>query len=369
MVSPHNPGLPVLLAPAMGAAGWIGAKVTVAALAASLGGLLVWIAHRRLGAPLGAASIVVALFGASAPLAVYGSQIYPELPAALAVAVAVALLTGPATNTSRVAMVAVVVVLLVLSVKYAPVAAALAVAALWWQRTTTARSRALWCASLGVLGVAYALAHLRWYGGLTPYAAGSHFAAGELTVMGDSPDYASRTGRLVGLLVDRDFGIAVWQPAYLLALPAIGAVRALRPLLPALAAGWLTATFLALTMHGWWFPGRQVVIVLPIVVLAVAVWAAQDEWRRRLTIALGALGVSSALWLLVDIALTDRTLILDPFDTRAPALVAMQAITPDLTAGDSPLLALWTLAALLALALAHLALHRRRRDHAIGAAT
>ena len=30
-------------------------------------------------------------------------------------------------------------------------------------------------------------------------------------------------------------------------------------------AGWMvTATFVALTMHGWWWPGRQVVVVLPL---------------------------------------------------------------------------------------------------------
>ena len=31
-----------------------------------------------------------------------------------------------------------------------------------------------------------------------------------------------------------------------------------------LAAGWLVATFVALTMQGWWFGGRQVVVVLPL---------------------------------------------------------------------------------------------------------
>ena len=60
------------------------AKLTLAAVAAALAALLVWIAVRRFGVPVLAAAVVVGVFAASAPLAAYGSQIYPELPAALA---------------------------------------------------------------------------------------------------------------------------------------------------------------------------------------------------------------------------------------------------------------------------------------------
>ena len=34
--------------------------------------------------------------------------------------------------------------------------------------------------------------------------------------------------------------------------------------------GWATATWLALTMQGYWWSGRQTVVVLPLAVLAVA---------------------------------------------------------------------------------------------------
>ena len=61
--------------------------------------------------------------------------------------------------------------------------------------------------------------------------------------------------RLVRLLVDRHFGLAVWQPAALAVVPAVAALARRRPpgavlLLGTAAAGWLTATFVALTMHG-----------------------------------------------------------------------------------------------------------------------
>ena len=173
-----------------------------------------------------------------------------------------------------------------LSVKYAPVALTLgAVFAVVNRR----RAPRLVGAVLGALtagALAYAVTSRGLYGGWTPYAAGSHFIDGEATVMGRSPDFAGRSWRLVALLVDRGFGLAVWQPAWLCAVPAVAWLLARRDSSPSdrsgnasagpesprpaalvlvapLAVGWLVATYLALTMHGWWFPGRQVVVVLP----------------------------------------------------------------------------------------------------------
>ena len=117
----------------MAAGGWVGAKLAMAAVAGLLAALLVWTAVRRLGVPLGTATLATVLLACSPPLAVYGSQIYPELPAALAVLAAAAALTsaappgGPATLVTGVAVAA----LPWLGVKYVPVAAAIAVVACW----------------------------------------------------------------------------------------------------------------------------------------------------------------------------------------------------------------------------------------------
>src|SRR6266511_2318343 len=141
-------------------------------------------------------------------------------------------------------------------------------------------------AALAAAGVAFVVLHRWWYGGWTPYATGDHFVAGELSAVGSDPDYLGRSRRLLGLATDRGFGLAGWQPAFLLAVPALATLARRRPAgwaavaLP-LAAGWLVATFLALTMHGWWFPGRQVVVVLPLAVLAVACWAGAGRRRRK----------------------------------------------------------------------------------------
>src|SRR5919106_2724445 len=126
-VSPHDPLLPALLAAPVALGGWAAAKMTMAFLAGALAALLVWIAVRRFEVQPFAAALTASIFGTSAPLAVYGSQVYPELPAALAVAVAVALLTGPLARSAVVGQALCVVALPWLSVKYSPVAAVIAV--------------------------------------------------------------------------------------------------------------------------------------------------------------------------------------------------------------------------------------------------
>ncbi|HEX4904900.1 MAG TPA: hypothetical protein VFU93_05585 [Acidimicrobiales bacterium] len=284
-VSPHDPLLPLVLAVPMGVAGWVGAKVAMAVLAGLLAATMLWVAVRRLALPTTRAAACVACFSLAAPLTVYGTQIYPELPGALALTIGVGAVLGSSRRSAIVAGLA-VVALPWLSVKYAPVAAVLATLALW----RLPRHRVALLAWFVASGVVFAVGHLVVYGGLTPYAAGDHFTGGEATVAGTDPDWLGRSRRLLALLVDRDYGLVAWQPAWLLAIPAVGAAARRRsPLLPILLAGWLTATFVALTMHGFWWPGRQVVVVLPILVLLIAQWA-----PTRLVVA--GLVTGSALW-------------------------------------------------------------------------
>ena len=81
-ISPHDPLLPILLAAPMAVGGWVGAKLALAACAGLLAALTLWVAVCRLAVPLRTATVGVGLASASAPLAVYGQQVYPELPAA-----------------------------------------------------------------------------------------------------------------------------------------------------------------------------------------------------------------------------------------------------------------------------------------------
>ncbi|MGF1645427.1 MAG: hypothetical protein ACFCVF_00660 [Kineosporiaceae bacterium] len=347
-LSPHNPLLPLLLAgpvalgTALAVPAWVSAKAALALVAAILAGLTVWTAGRRLGVPPRTAAVVVTVFGASPPLSVYATQLYPELMAALAVTAAVAALTGPRTGwgTAAVAVIA-VVALPWLAVKYAAVAAVLAAWALWRLRGRRAVAAGAGVA-LAAAGAGYLAFNRVVYGGWTPYAAGDFFVGGELTAVGPDPDYGARTQRLLGLLVDREFGLVPWQPAWLLLPVVLGALTvaagrwrtgaATGWLLGTLAAGWATATWVAQTMHGWWWPGRQLVVVLPVAVLLVAAWAAGGARRTWPVAVLGVLGIGAHVVLVAGTTGSppDRTLVVDFATTPWPPYEALRALSPAL---------------------------------------
>ena len=191
-------------------------------------------------------------------------------------------------------------------------AAALAVVALV-RLVREQRRAAVWlAASLALSGVVYLVAHRLLWGGWTVYATGDHFVqTGEFSVIGVEPDYVGRSLRLVALLSDQAYGLVAWQPAWLLAVPAVGALVALRgratpgfvraAALAPLLAGWTVATWWALTMHGFWWPGRQVVAVLPIAALVVLWWVGRIvPWLKPVAAALGLIGVAHYAAMLVD---------------------------------------------------------------------
>ncbi|HXV93958.1 MAG TPA: hypothetical protein VD813_11710, partial [Pseudonocardia sp.] len=247
-ISPHDPLLPLLLAVPTGIGGWVGAKLALSLAAGAVAALTLWLAVRRFGVRPRTAAVGAAVAGASAPLAVYGQQIYPELPAALVVLVGVAALTGPVRDRELWLLGAVVTALPWLSIKYGLVAATLAaLGALRWWRAGRRGRVGLLAAGLTLMAVVNLAVHRVVWGGWTAYASGDHFAeTGEFAVVGVDPDHAERTLRIAGLLLDREFGLVPWQPAWLLAVPAVAALLTRRRpgwavLAAPLAAGWFVA--------------------------------------------------------------------------------------------------------------------------------
>jgi hypothetical protein len=364
-LSPHDPLLPVLLAVPMGLGGWLAAKLTLAVLAGILAALLLWTAVRRFAVPLRLAAPGVALATCTAPLAVYGQQVYPELPGALAALAAVAAITAPRPDGRALAALAVAVLALPwLSVKYAPVGAALfLVAAVGLVRAGLRGRAAVLTAVLAAGGLVYLGVHRAIYGGITAYASGDAFqGSGEFGVVGFQPDYPGRTVRLLGLLVDRDFGIAAWQPAWFLLVPALVALLVTRPphwpvLAVPLLAGWATATWVALTMQGFWWPGRQLVVVLPLAVLVILAWLSKlgrSAWLAAA--ALAGVGVVYYVVLLVTGYAGGTRWVLAPDDLRLhwPAALLLPD-DRDLTVADRIRYGAWMMVTAL------LALHTARR--------
>jgi hypothetical protein len=309
-VSPHDPLLPLLLAAPVAVGGWAAAKFMLAIVAGALAAVTVWTAVRRFAVPLPLAAAGVGIAACSAPLAVYGQQLYPELPAALACVLGVAVITGPVQRPQLALLGVAVVALPWLSVKYTPVAGILAaLAALRWWRAGRRSDVLALSGTLAIAAALYLGVHQAVWGGWTVYASGDQFSdVGEFAVLGVDPDFLARIWRLWGLLLDWDFGLAAWQPAWLLMVPAIAAVVARPPpgfgagtLMMPLLTGWLVATFLASTMYGWWWPGRHTVVVLPLAVLAVLCWLARCGTAVRAVAAVaGLIGVSTYAALLVD---------------------------------------------------------------------
>lgn len=340
-VSPHDPGLPALLAIPTVLGGWLGAKLALAALGGALAAAMLWVAVRRFDVGLSVAVVTVLAFSLAAPLVIYSTQVYPEIAAALVVTVGLAAATGGLHRRGILVLAGAVIALPWLSVKYAPVAAVLATIGIVRTARRGEGSRALGLVVvLAAAAAAFAVAHQAWYGGFTPYASGRHFTGGEVTVMGSDPDYAGRSVRLLGLLVDRDFGLAAWAPGYLLVVPALAAGLRRRPpggvaVTSVLGTGWALATFAALTMHGWWWPGRHVVAVLPAAVVAVAWWADRVPAARAAVIATGAIGAVTAAWVVVDVLSGHMTLIVDFDRTTNPLRGAWSVLLPDGRASTS----------------------------------
>ena len=365
-ISPHDPLLPVILAAPMGIGGWVGAKIAMAAMAGLLAALTLWTAARRFDVDVAVGAVVVGVFAVTPPLVSYGSLVYPEVPAAIAVVVGLAALTGALRFRGLALLATALVVLPWLSIKYAPVALVLAAIAgvQLWRRGQ--RGDLALMAVVGVVaGLVFLVFHHRVYGGWTAYASGDHFVDDEFGVVG-SVDPVGRSRRLIGLMVDRGFGLVAWNPAALAFAPAVGALFARRPrgwltLLLPVVAGWATATWVALTMHGWWWPGRQIVVVVPLLVIAVAHGIHSS---RRLLVPFVVAAVVACVgwvWLSVEAMTGRRTLIVSFEDTTFPWYRVWRAVLPDFRSPDVADVLLGAGWALLLIALAVVAYVRVRR--------
>ena len=357
VLSPHDPLLPLLLAIPVGVGGWAGAKLALAALAGVLAAALVWIAAERLAVPIRTAALVVAAFGVVSPLVAYGTQIYPELPAALAVTGAVGALLGPLDRRGRAVLAVAVIALPWLGVKYVAVAAALAAVGLVRLVRRGDRAPAVRAALvLAFAGVAYVVVHRVLYGGWTVYAAGDHFVGGEVTVVGHDPDHLGRSRRLIGLLLDRGFGLAAWAPAWLLAVPAVAAAgeapvgaRPRRSSRRSRRAGRPRPGSRSRCTAGGGRAGSSSSCCRASCCASRRGWRTREPARvlRAGLAAVTAAAVATWAWLLVEVVQRDRTLIVDFEQTRAPLYRAWRNVLPDYhrtSATTWVLTALWLVA-------------------------
>ncbi len=334
-LSPHDPLLPLLLALPMRIAGWVGARALLAVFAGLLAASTLWLAVRRFHVSPKTAAWVVGAFGSAPPLCSYGSQIYPEVPAALAVVLAVASATGNPSRRNSILFALSITALPWLSIKYLPVALTIFLLLLLMGKKTDRHFLSVYTTAFFIsMAVFYLLFHKFVYHGWTVYSAGDHFIENEFNVIGGDPDIWGRSKRFIGLLVDRGFGLAAWTPSFLVFPAAIGflckkKVGNWQYIIFPFLIGWSTATWLAFTMHGWWWPGRQTVVVLPLVVIAIAL--AVDHFKKFILPLLFATTIGSIgwIWVAIEAQTGRRALIVDFEETSWPWYRVWSEIFPD----------------------------------------
>jgi hypothetical protein len=316
-LEPIAAGFPLLCAPAYAIGGRIAVELWLAALAALGYVASARIARRLVPEPWATTGAVAA--GLSPPAVVAATTIAPDAVAAscLAGAAALALAARERPSPRLSAWAGTLLAPLPwLGLRFLAPGAVVAVAVFRWPRR---RNRGL----AGLLGIEVALFSVvlylsvndRLYGGLTPYAV---LSPGETATGADRlADYAARWPRLLWLWVGRDEGLLLAAPAAVMAFVAVWLlVRSRREHLARalseqvdveVAAGFLVATcaaavvvavFLAPTLAGPWFAGRQLVCVLP---LGGALAALGLRRYPRAGRALVAVTLALTAWLLIAV--------------------------------------------------------------------
>ena len=281
----HSPGLPFVLAPVYALGGRLLCVVVLA-----LAGAGVTVIARRLAAQAaadGEPALVAWLAALGPPVAFYSFHVYTEVPSALAAASALALLLGPVSSAGAAGAALLASALPWLHVKMIPAAAAVAVIA-----AIRLRGRPL--GAFFAVAAACAAAYMAYYHAIFG-------TASPLAIYGGLPvgEQGSPVRALVGLLLDRSYGLLWHAPVFLVALAALpeGWRRRLWP--HALLAAAVLVPVLCWRM--WWGgqcpPARFLVPLVPLLAVCAAVRADPESPVRGLARwrwVLAALGLALA---------------------------------------------------------------------------
>jgi len=265
VVSLHAVGLSLLILPAYAAGGYPAASFFMALLAALLAREIRELVRSWSGSD-GLAEATAWLLAVSPPLVHYAGLIFTEVPAALAVAVALRRGRDPwsASRPAGAAWALAIAALPWLNVRYAAVAAALLALALCGRPPK--RVAVVLSASLVLSAIAIALWHFHLYGFFDPRR-----------VYGRRPELSPSLlpEGIQGLLLDQEFGLLPYAPVFALAVPGLVRLFAGSRRLGAAVAALLLIVLLTAGSWPMWRggfnpPARFLVPVLPALALCVA---------------------------------------------------------------------------------------------------
>jgi hypothetical protein len=268
----HPVGLPILSVPAYAAGGYAGVKWLLILLAAGTATLL-WRWSEGLTGSVAAATFAWAAVALSAPFVLNSFTVYPEIPAAFCVMLAVGAVRpaspggAPSPGAWRLWLAALAVAALPwLSTKYTGMALILAAVLAWHARG--GRRVVVPLAPLAISLVGWlSFFYLIWGSPLPSVAYGADVQTDAATLLSGGP----------GLLFDQEYGVCAYAPVLLvglLGLIQMGRARATRPLALELALAGAALMALVGSFALWWggsaMPGRPVVAMLPLFAAPIA---------------------------------------------------------------------------------------------------
>ena len=255
------------MVPGFALGGLLGTQVQLQVLGAATMALAFVLAYRLTGRR--ALSWIVTMgVGLSATAFIYSTEVYPEFPAALALVLSLLVVTRskPPGVVDALLLAVLLSIMCWLGIKYAFLALPVSAYFLW---KSDRAGRIALLASGAASALFYAWFHAVLFGGLTPYGVNEVYAGWSASdILSGHIEWGERYYRLWGLFIDRRFGIGRWAPLLLFAVPGLAllgmAKPACRMVLGLIAIQLLIATFVAITMMGWWFPGRTLLTVPPL---------------------------------------------------------------------------------------------------------
>ena len=339
LLSPHNPGLSIFIIPGFKFGGLIGVQIQMMAVA-SLTFSLAYILLVRITGRLWISWLATITVAVTSTAFIYSTEIYPEFPAALLLIIS--LLIIPRINQSSIwqaiGLLLCLSAIVWLGVKYAPLAGLVAVWGFW---RMTPSARGVFLVSTILSASLFVWFHLDTFGGLTPYSVNLVYAGdGTISILGDHFDFTRRLYRPLGLFVDQRFGIARWAPILLLVIPAAPLLWKIdslsRLVLTLLLVQILIATFVVVTMMGWWFPGRTLVTVLPLMALPLTILFMQSPtWVRILLGVLSAYSFVVTALLAVSGHSQEIVIAVNPFEMSSTLFQFISPIVPDYRMWDA----------------------------------
>lgn len=300
----HPPGLPVLLAPAVAASAAFdislvhAARLEVAALAATASVLLLVLLVDLAGGRVRDAVVGAVVVVATIPVLPFATQVYPEIPALVAVLAAlVALRRAPAPWAGATVGVA-VGTLPWLHLRFAPLAAGLAVAYVVAGARRAGWDRLAWLTPLVALPVASIVVlnvyNRQLYGSRSPTAA---YAIPSLD--GHRPSWSTFRYEGVGNFVSASSGWFPYAPVAVLAVAAACAVVVRRrSVLAWTVAGSFAAYAVAAgasSAQGSSMPARFLVVVAPVAGIGVVALLRAGGRLAAITVVLAAVSVVVAV--------------------------------------------------------------------------